>query len=204
MRRSTRAAAALAGVTLAVTGVTATNAAAHNKSAPRFGFTTIRKGVPDSAGHFTVTSPDVRDNGAFPASAWADSFGCTGPNQQIRLSWSGAPKSTRSYAVTMFDPDAPSGAGFWHWLTWDIPPAVTTLGPTPPPTAVSGTDDAGVTGYLGPCPPSGDIPHHYEITVYALNTTSLALAPTTPATVTAFTMSAHILATARLTAIAAR
>jgi Raf kinase inhibitor-like YbhB/YbcL family protein len=209
MSRSIRAAAALSVTAALAVAVSMTAAAAHSsRPGPAYdagyGYATIRKGIPDSAVRFTVKSPDVRDGGMFPADAWANAFGCSGGNQQIRLSWSGAPAGTRSYAVSMFDPDAPTGAGFWHWLTWDIPADDTTLGRTLPVGATAGTDDAGLTGYLGPCPPSGDVAHHYQITVYALNEPSLGLTATTPATVTAFTMSTHIIGYARITVTAQR
>jgi Raf kinase inhibitor-like YbhB/YbcL family protein len=104
----------------------------------------------------------------------------------------------------MYDPDAPTGSGFWHWLEWDLPAGTTSLGSTDPAGAVTGTDDAGVTGYLGPCPPAGDVPHHYELTVYALDVPSLALPAATPPAVTAFTMGAHVIGYGRLTATARR
>lgn len=171
----------------------------------RYGRTQVRAGVPENAARFLLTSPDVHNGGSFPAAAWADAFGCTGGNQPIRLSWHGAPAGTRSYAVTMFDPDAPTGSGFWHWVSWDIPPADTSLGTTALPTGtVTGTNDAGTQGYLGPCPPAGDITHRYQITVYALDVPSLGLPPNTPAAVTAFTMSGHVLGYARITAAARR
>ncbi|MER5792152.1 YbhB/YbcL family Raf kinase inhibitor-like protein [Streptomyces sp. NPDC001980] len=207
MRTSFRTAAALTAVVAAVTtGVTTATADTHTGRADDggYGYTKVRKGVPDSAAHFKVTSPDVRNGGAFPADAYADSFGCSGANQQIRLSWHGAPKDTRSYAVTMFDPDAPTGSGFWHWLTWDIPATSTELGSALPTGAVAGTNDAGQTGYTGPCPPSGDITHHYRITVYALDTAGLQLPAATPAAVTRFTMSTHVIGTATITATARR
>ena len=161
-------------------------------------------GIPDTVRRFTVTSPQVHDGGTFPASAWADAFGCSGGNQQITLDWTGAPVGTKSFAVTMYDPDAPSGSGFWHWLEWDIPAGATSLGPTVPVGAVSGTDDAGMTGYLGPCPGVGDISHGYQITVYALNTPTLGLPAATPAALTTFTMSSHIIGYARMTVNARR
>ncbi|MBO1414244.1 YbhB/YbcL family Raf kinase inhibitor-like protein [Streptomyces sp. FH025] len=169
-----------------------------------YGFVDVRAGVPDAAARFTVTSPDLRNGGRFPAGAWANAFGCSGGNRQVRLAWHGAPADTRSYAVTMFDPDAPTGAGFWHWTTWDIPATTTGLDTTPPPGTVTGTNDAGATGYLGPCPGAGDITHRYQITVYALDTPTLGLPATTPPTVTAFTMSSHVIGYARLTADARR
>ncbi|WP_406002898.1 YbhB/YbcL family Raf kinase inhibitor-like protein [Streptomyces sp. NBC_00829] len=209
MKKSLRTAASAAVATIAAvtTGVVATAAMGHGSAAgpadqAGYGYTRIRKGVPDSAERFTVTSPDVRNGGAFPADAWADAFGCTGANRQIRLAWSGAPRATRSYAVTMFDRDAPTGAGFWHWLVWDVPASYDGLGPQLPAGAVAGTGDSGKVGYLGPCPPGGDILHHYEISVYALDVPSLHLPATTTPTVAAFTMSSHVIGQARITATA--
>ncbi|CAM5324139.1 YbhB/YbcL family Raf kinase inhibitor-like protein [Streptomyces avidinii] len=164
-----------------------------------YGYTKVRRGAPDSAERFTVTSPDVRDGAALPADTWADAFGCTGDNRQPRLSWSGAPQATRSYAITMFDPDAPTGAGFWHWLVWDIPVGDTGMDIRLPAGAVTGTNDSGNTGYLGPCPPVGDLTHHYEITVYALDVPALGLPASTPPTIVAFMMSRHIIGYARIT-----
>ncbi|MFD4502393.1 YbhB/YbcL family Raf kinase inhibitor-like protein [Streptomyces sp. NPDC058457] len=207
MRTSIRAAAALTAVAAAVTtGVTTANADTHTGRADDggYGYTQVRKVVPDSAARFRVTSPDIRNGGTIPADSYADSFGCSGADKQIRLSWHGAPKDTRSYAVTMFDPDAPTGSGLWHWLTWDIPASDSELGSALPAGAVSGTNDAGQTGYLGPCPPVGDITHHYRITVYALDTPSLQLPAATPAAITRFTMSTHVIGTATITATARR
>ncbi|MEU8522914.1 YbhB/YbcL family Raf kinase inhibitor-like protein [Streptomyces sp. NBC_01216] len=198
------------GVAAAVTAPTAVTAceSAAAKAAPvdqaGFGYTEIRKGVPDSAARFTVASPDLRDGEAFPADFWADAFGCTGGNRQIRLSWSGAPQATRSYAITMFDPDAPTGSGFWHWLVWDIPTTHTSLDGALPTGAVAGTGDSGKAGYLGPCPPGGDLTHHYDITVYALDVPTLDLPASTPPTVASFTMSGHVIGHARITGTARR
>ncbi|MGF1428003.1 YbhB/YbcL family Raf kinase inhibitor-like protein [Kitasatospora sp. LaBMicrA B282] len=207
MQKSTRTATALGAAAISVLALGTSAATAHGggrPGRPSYGYTAVRKGVPGTAVRFTVTSPQVHDGGRFPADAWADAFGCSGGNQQVQLAWQGAPAATRSYAVTMFDPDAPTGAGFWHWLTWDIPAGTDTLGGTLPAGAVAGTDDAGVTGYLGPCPPAGDPAHHYQITVYALDVPSLGLPAATPATVTAFSMSSHIIGYARMTVTAQR
>lgn len=205
MRTTHRIAAAVAATAAAVAGVGAVAAQGATPDQPRYGHTQIRKGIPKGAARFAVSSPDVRDGGSFPADVWANAFGCTGGNQGIRLSWHGAPAGTRSYAVTMFDPDAPTGAGFWHWVNWDIPAADTSLAADAAPAGmVAGTNDAGARGYLGPCPPAGDSAHHYQITVYALDVPSLGLPADTPATVTTFTMSNHILGYARITATARR
>lgn len=172
--------------------------AAATISTAKFGFTPVRSGIPEGAPRFDLTSPDLQNNHAFSQSEIANIFGCNGGNQAPRLRWSGAPPGTQSYAVTMFDPDAPTGSGFWHWLTWDIPASGTSLDSTLPPGAVSGTNDAGLTGYLGPCPPPGDRTHRYQLTVYALDVPSLNLPPSTRAAVVAFSMRLHILAFGRL------
>lgn len=104
----------------------------------------------------------------------------------------------------MFDRDAPTGAGFWHWLVWDVPASHHGVGPQLPAGAITGTGDSGTVGYLGPCPPSGDITHHYEISVYALDVPTLQLPATTTPTVAAFTMSGHVIGQARITATARR
>src|SRR5215472_12999724 len=165
------------------TGFAAPLAAAARDVTNQFGFTAVRTGIPEGASRFDLTSPDLQNNRPFPQSEIADIFGCHGGNQAPRLRWSGAPAATRSFAVTMFDPDAPTGSGFWHWLVWDVPigpagPAgVTSLGGVLPAGAVSGTNDAGLTGFLGPCPPPGDRTHRYKLSVFALDVTSLQLSP---------------------------
>jgi Raf kinase inhibitor-like YbhB/YbcL family protein len=158
------------------TGFAAPLAAAARDVTNQFGFTAVRSGIPEGAS------------------------GCHGGNQAPRLRWSGAPAATQSFAVTMFDPDAPTGSGFWHWLTWDIPAGVTSLDGALPAGVVSGTNDAGLTGYLGPCPPPGDRTHRYRLTVFALDVPSLGLPATTRGAVVAFSMRLHILAFGRLVA----
>jgi hypothetical protein len=202
MKKSMQFLVALTGAA-ALVGGTATVAAAHERTGG-FGYQSVRRGVPQSAARFPVNSPGLRDGGPFPAGGFADAFGCAGTNEQPRLAWSGEPAGTRSLAVTMYDPDAPTGSGFWHWLEWDLPAGTRSLGSTVPAGAVSGTDDAGRAGYLGPCPPAGDVAHHYQITVYALDVPTLALPATTSPAVVGFTMSGHVLGYGRLTLTARR
>jgi Raf kinase inhibitor-like YbhB/YbcL family protein len=190
-------------LTVAIVLAMATGAAPLIASAmagiDQFGFIAIRSGIPAGVSHFQVKSPDLQNEHAFSQSEIAKIFGCNGGNQAPRLQWSGAPAGTESYAVTMFDPDAPTGSGFWHWLTWDIPAKDTSLDASALPVgAVAGTNDAGLTGYLGPCPPPGDRTHRYQLTVYALNVHSLNLQPSVRAAVVGFTMRTHILGFARL------
>lgn len=211
MTKRLRLLTALAGIGAFVVSLTTiTGATAHTDSAaatahPRPQYREVRSLLPADAVPFRLSSPDVRNGGAFPSTFYANTFGCSGKNTQPRLTWSGAPAATKSYAVTMYDPDAPTGSGFWHWLTWDIPTTShsTSTAAAPPP-AVVGTHDGGGKGYLGPCPPQGDIRHRYEITVFALDVASLDLpAASTPAVV-GFAMSGHIIGYGRITATARR
>lgn len=110
-------------------------------------------------------------------------FGCTGQNLSPQLSWQNVPAGTKSFAVTMYDKDAPTGSGFWHWVVFDLPASATELkqgagDPAKkllPAGAIQSITDFGKAGYGGPCPPEGDKPHQYLITVYALKTDKLGL-----------------------------
>jgi Raf kinase inhibitor-like YbhB/YbcL family protein len=130
---------------------------------------------------FTLTSPDLA-SGTFSNMFVLNGFGCTGGNVSPELRWSNVPPGTQSLALQVYDADAPTGSGFWHWAVYNIPPSATGLaqgaGNSPatlPPGAFGGnTDfmDTGATGvngnYGGPCPPVGDKPHHYTFTLFAL------------------------------------
>lgn len=119
----------------------------------------------------TLTSTDFANGGPLPTNS--AQAGCGGTNQSPQIAWSAGPASTQSYALTVFDPDAPTGTGFWHWTLFNIPPGTTSLYSgfgSAPPVGTSGLSDYGTLGYGGPCPPVGDIVHHYIFTVYALNT----------------------------------
>ncbi len=130
---------------------------------------------------FTLTSNDL--GGQATITEEFNGFGCTGQNKSPQLSWKNAPEGTKSFAVTMYDPDAPTGSGWWHWLVFDIPANTNelvagagdvTLKLTPEGTIQSITD-YGANGYGGPCPPEGHGIHQYIITVYALKTDTLGL-----------------------------
>jgi Raf kinase inhibitor-like YbhB/YbcL family protein len=105
-------------------------------------------------------------------------FGCAGGNRSPHLKWSNAPAGTKSFAITCYDPDAPTGSGFWHWLVVNIPPDVSELplgagsaDGTLPSGALMTRTDFGKPGYGGPCPPEGDHPHRYLFTVFAVGDT---------------------------------
>jgi Raf kinase inhibitor-like YbhB/YbcL family protein len=118
-------------------------------------------------------------------------FGCAGGNVSPELSWANAPAGTRSFAVTCFDPDAPTGSGFWHWLVVNIPADVTSLAAGAsrgalPAGALETRTDFGQAGYGGPCPPEGDHPHRYLFTVHAVSLDSLPVDADTSGAVVGF------------------
>jgi Raf kinase inhibitor-like YbhB/YbcL family protein len=129
---------------------------------------------------FTLTSKDL--GGEATKLQEFNGFGCTGDNQSPQLSWKNAPEGTKSFAITMYDPDAPTGSGFWHWVVFDIPANVTELATgtgnkmdLTPKGAIQSITDYGIKGYGGPCPPVGHGFHQYIITVHALKTDKLGL-----------------------------
>ncbi len=124
-----------------------------------------------------------------------------GDNVSPNLQWSGAPLETQSYAVTCFDPDAPTGSGWWHWLIVDIPVTVTTLasgvvldGVGAPEGCVEFMNDFGERGYGGAAPPPGDRDHRYIFTVHALDVPKLGISGDTPNGAVGFNLTAHTLA----------
>ncbi|MFM9608274.1 YbhB/YbcL family Raf kinase inhibitor-like protein [Streptomyces sp. V2] len=166
--------------------------------------------LPDVPG-FTVTSTTVADRGTWPLAQLSGIVGVPG-GQDIspHLSWSGAPEGTRSYAVTVYDPDAPTGSGFWHWAVADIPATVTELpegagddtGSGLPEGAFQLPNDARLSRFVGAAPPPGHGPHRYFVVVHALDVDRIGVpADGTPAYL-GFTMAGHILARAVLTVTA--
>lgn len=144
---------------------------------------------------FKLTSPDLASAG-FDNRFILNGFGCTGGNTSPALEWTNPPAGTRSFALQVHDPDAPTGSGFWHWAVYNLPATATRLergagnaGGRLPGAAFGGeTDfkDTGATGgnghYGGPCPPTGDAPHRYVFTLYALAVDDLAATAQIPRT----------------------
>ncbi|CAN7256579.1 YbhB/YbcL family Raf kinase inhibitor-like protein [Brevundimonas sp. LjRoot202] len=142
----------------------------------------------------------MTDEGVLP-DAQVKAKGDTSPH----LQWSGAPEGTKSYAVTCYDPDAPTGSGFWHWTVANIPADVTQLraGASPdglPPGAVEGRTDYGEPGFGGAAPPPGHGPHRYIFTVFAVDTDKLDVTPDNSGAVFGFNLHFHTLAKASITA----
>lgn len=132
-----------------------------------------------SASGLELSSASFEPNGSLPKSMEYNDFGCNGSNQAPQLSWKNAPEGTKSFAITIHDPDAPTTSGWWHWTVYNIPANVTELaqGAAVPSGALEGFTDYGTTGFGGACPPQGDKPHHYNVTVYALKVEKLELDP---------------------------
>lgn len=135
------------------------------------------------AGDFTLSSPQLQAGGTMGMEQVFNGFGCTGANTSPELDWSGEPAGTKSFAVTVYDPDAPTGSGWWHWLVFNIPATVHKLAADSgnpekgllPEGAVQSRTDYGKPGYGGACPPVGDKPHRYQFSIWALDVAELPL-----------------------------
>lgn len=152
---------------------------------------------------FQVTSNTFEDGGTLPSSV-AHQWG-GGENRSPHLEWSNAPAGTKSFALSMYDPDAPTTVGFVHWLLFNIPPDVTSLeegvgSSASPVSSTTGYCDFGVSDFGGPAPPPGD-PHRYVITVYALDVPELELDSSTTYALFRFSILGHVLGEAQITGI---
>jgi len=165
-------------------------------------------GLPPAA-TFTVTSTTVNDGDTFPAAQMSGAFGVPGgEDRSPQLSWSGAPEGTQSYAVTVYDPDAPTQSGFWHWAVANIPADVTSLpegagdddGSGLPEGAFQLRNDGGAARFIGAAPPAGHGPHRYYITVHALDVPDLGVPADASNAFLNFTIASHILGRAVLVA----
>ena len=160
------------------------------------------------AAGFVLSSPTVK-----PASMLSDAqvfngFGCSGKNISPALSWIGAPAGTKSYAVTLYDPDAPTGSGWWHWVVFNIPATASQIpegagsadGKNLPAGSAQGHTDFGAAAFGGACPPAGDKPHRYVFTVYALKTDKIDVPADATAALVGFMIHANMLGEAKFTA----
>jgi Raf kinase inhibitor-like YbhB/YbcL family protein len=155
---------------------------------------------------FVLSSPDIAPNATIAPDHAYD--GCGGGNHSPALRWSGAPPHTLGYALTVYDPDAPSGSGWWHWQAYDLAASVQQLarhagaasGKNLPVGAHQGLNDYSQAGYGGPCPPPGDPPHRYVFTLFALKVSRLELPPVASCALVGFNLNALALARASFTA----
>ncbi|MDO8932843.1 MAG: YbhB/YbcL family Raf kinase inhibitor-like protein [Rhodocyclaceae bacterium] len=160
------------------------------------------------AGGFTLASPEIKAGGMIAKSFEFNGFGCAGDNKSPLLKWSGAPAGTKSFAVTVYDPDAPTGSGWWHWMVINISADTGELAAgagaanstTLPKGAVQNRIDYGVNAWGGVCPPPGDKPHRYIFTVHALKVDKLDVPADATAALTGFMINANALGKASFTA----
>lgn len=159
------------------------------------------------AGDFVLTSPSMVAGSSMGQEQLFNGFGCSGGNISPELNWSGEPAATRSFAVTVYDPDAPTGSGWWHWLVFNIPATVHQLAGgsgnveagLAPAGSVQSRTDFGGTGYGGACPPEGDNPHRYQFTVWALDVETLPLDKEASGAMVGFFLRQHQLGQAGIT-----
>lgn len=157
---------------------------------------------------FSLTSNDIKEGGHLSNDHVFKGFGCEGANLSPQLSWSNAPEGTKSFAVTVYDPDAPTGSGWWHWNVVNIPASVSSLpkGATAenlPQGAVQIRNDYGVVGFGGACPPPAEV-HRYHFTVHALGVEKLELPENPSNALTGFMINANSLASDTITAVYTR
>ena len=146
------------------------------------------------AANFSLSSPVLAPNEPLKNQQVFNGFGCSGENISPELHWKNIPVGTKSFAMTVYDPDAPSGSGWWHWVVFNLPAETTKLPLNAgsidkhlmPNGAIQSRTDFGTAGFGGACPPAGDKPHRYQFTIYALKTDKLPLDSMSPAAMVGF------------------
>jgi Raf kinase inhibitor-like YbhB/YbcL family protein len=160
------------------------------------------------AASFKLVSPTIKPGATLTDAQVFNGFGCEGKNISPALKWSGAPKGTKSFALTVYDPDAPTGSGWWHWVVINLPASTTELpegaggadGKGLPAGAMQGRTDFGAPGFGGACPPKGDKPHRYIFTVHALKTEKIEVPSDATAALVGFMINANRIGSASFTA----
>lgn len=163
-------------------------------------------------GDFVLTSPDIKEGQTLKDEQILNGFGCAGANLSPELHWANAPAGTKSFALTVYDPDAPTGSGWWHWVVFNIPADVTALPAGAgsgqakglPVRALQSRTDFGAPGFGGACPPQGDAPHRYQFSLYALDVEGLELSADSSAALVGFMLGQHTVGKASLTALYGR
>ncbi|MEQ6291197.1 YbhB/YbcL family Raf kinase inhibitor-like protein [Vogesella sp. GCM10023246] len=160
---------------------------------------------------FEVSSPQLQAGQRMAKAQEYNGFGCNGGNVSPALAWQHAPAGTKSFAVTVYDPDAPTGSGWWHWLLFNLPATAQGLaagagnpGGALPAGSVQSRTDYGAPGFGGACPPAGDKPHRYIFTVHALKVDKLELGADAMPALVGYMLNANSLGKASLTALYGR
>jgi Raf kinase inhibitor-like YbhB/YbcL family protein len=158
--------------------------------------------MPPQPATLKVESKSFGHNQTIPKKYAYNDWGSDGDNVSPHVKWSGVPPGTKSFAVTIWDPDAPTTVGFWHWTVFNIPANVTEIDEGKVPHgATQGYTDFGMSQYGGPAPPPGHGPHHYHIRVYALDVDKLPLEKGSTAALLMFMVREHTLAQGELVGI---
>lgn len=160
------------------------------------------------AGRFAAASPDIDPRRPIANKHVFNGFGCSGENLSPAVVWMDAPDDTKSFALTVYDPDAPTGSGWWHWVVVNIPATMHGLqqgagdpaAGRMPKEALQVRTDYGKPGWGGPCPPQGDRPHRYIFTVHALKAEKLDLPEDATAALAGFMINANTIAKSSFTA----
>lgn len=162
-----------------------------------------------AAEDFALTSTDIQPAQMLSDMQVFNGFGCTGKNQSPQLQWSHPPAGTRSFAVTMYDPDAPTGSGWWHWVAFNIPASTQSLernagsstSPRMPAGVIQSRTDFETPGFGGACPPVGHGKHRYQFTVYALKVDKLDLDANASAALVGYMINSNKIGQASIEAI---
>ena len=160
------------------------------------------------ASDFSLASKDIKAGATLSAAQVFNGFGCTGNNISPELHWSKVPEGTKSLALTVYDPDAPTGSGWWHWVVYNLPATTASLatgvgtgdGAKLPAGSAQGRTDFGAPGFGGACPPPGDKPHRYIFTLFALKTEKLEIPEGATAALIGYMINANLLEKTSFTA----
>lgn len=161
------------------------------------------------AGSMTISSMDISPGALMPKAQEFNGFGCSGDDMSPQLMWKNAPEGTKSFALTVYDPDAPTGSGWWHWQIVNIPKEVMALktdagnpsGNNAPTGSMQIKNDYGIAGFGGACPPPGHGAHHYQFTIHALGVEKLELPEDASGALTGYMINANTLESATLEAL---
>jgi len=164
---------------------------------------------PAFADDFKLFSSDISSGEMMSKTQEFAGFGCNGGNLSPHLRWSGAPKGTKSFAITAYDPDAPTGSGWWHWQIVNIPASISQIlsgagdisKKTAPIKSMQIENDFGSQGFGGACPPVGDKPHRYQFTIYALSVENLDVAVNASGALVGYMIKSNSLASSTIEAI---
>lgn len=179
------------------------------RKAKHAAFTLLAAALPCAtlAAGFTLSSKAVTDGRSLSPRQVYDGGTCHGGNMSPDVAWRDTPRNTRSIAITLYDPDARQGKGWWHWIVVNLPATTHALpagaggtAGTLPHGTIQARNDFGDSRFDGACPPVGDAPHHYQLTVWALNIAKLPATPQSTGTQILRLLKDHALATARITA----